>query len=269
MLSLDNPPVNALSLALREGLLGALNRSAADSRARAIVLISAGRDFSVGGDVKEMGGPRAAMGPRLRDLNAAMVRAGKPVVAAISGYALGGGLELALCCHARIAAADAVLGLPEVTLGLLPGGGGTVRLPRIVGAEAALEIMLEARRLSSSEALGLRLVDEVSDDLRTAALETALRLAAGGQTVPPRRTPPQSPSAIATARARMDREAPGRVAPQRIIDCVEASGHLTLSAALEYEAQAYAELAFGDGDGARQHRERIAKFLAARRPASG
>jgi 3-hydroxyacyl-CoA dehydrogenase len=267
VLSLDNPPVNALSLALREGLLQALIRAAADDQAAAIVLIGAGRDFSAGGDIKEMGSPKAARGPRMRDLHSCMEASGKPVVAALSGYALGGGLELALACQARIASPGAVLGLPEIALGLLPGGGGTVRLPKIIGAEAALDIMLSARRISSGEALRLGLADRVADDLRRVAIEEAGRLAKDAPSAVSREIPPADPVVFERARAWAARVAPGRVAAARIIDCVEVGNRCSLPEALEYATKAYAELAFGEGEGARQHRQRVAEFIGARRPA--
>ena len=168
VLRIVNPPVNALGAAVRTALAEALRRAEADSGVTAIVIAAEGRTFSGGADITEFGKPPVP--PMLPDVIEGMDGLGKPVVAAINGAALGGGLELALGCHARIAAPAARLGLPEVKLGLLPGAGGTQRLPRLIGAAPALKIMAEGNPVGAAEALALGLVDAVeSGDLVAAA----------------------------------------------------------------------------------------------------
>ncbi len=144
LLSLDSPPVNALSSAVRTGLLEGMQAAEADASVRAVILICRGRTFIAGADITEFGG--AAKGASLLAVQEAIENASKPVVAAIHGTALGGGLEVALCCHYRVAVPSARCGLPEVNLGLLPGAGGTQRLPRIVGAEKALDYLATPRQ---------------------------------------------------------------------------------------------------------------------------
>jgi 3-hydroxyacyl-CoA dehydrogenase len=162
LITLDNPPVNALSASLRQGLQAKLEQAFSDGAVGAILLLCAGRTFIAGADITEFGQPWQS--PSLPDLCAMLDDAPKPVIAAIHGTALGGGFELALSCHYRVAARSAKVGLPEVHLGLLPGAGGTQRLPRIVGAEAALEIITSGRQIKAAEALSLGLVDAVVDD---------------------------------------------------------------------------------------------------------
>jgi 3-hydroxyacyl-CoA dehydrogenase len=139
VITLDSPPVNALSFNVRDGLYQGFEAAIADPAAAAIVLVCAGRTFIAGADISEFGG--AAKGASLYEVQAMMDSSPKPVVAAIHGTALGGGLEVALCAHYRIAVPSARCGLPEVNLGLLPGAGGTQRLPRIAGPRKALEMM--------------------------------------------------------------------------------------------------------------------------------
>lgn len=154
VVTVDNPPVNAASQAVRQGLLDAFERTEADADAKAVVLACAGRTFIAGADVREFGRPPVR--PHLPDLLARMECASKLWVAAIHGSALGGGLEAALACSHRIATANASLGLPEVSLGLIPGAGGTARLPRLVPADKALAIKIARRELSPSGDSGMR-----------------------------------------------------------------------------------------------------------------
>ncbi|WP_426958371.1 3-hydroxyacyl-CoA dehydrogenase NAD-binding domain-containing protein [Muricoccus radiodurans] len=182
LVRLSNPPVNALSGAVRGGVVDALQKANADPAVRAIVLTGEGRGFSAGADITEFGKPPVS--PSLSEAIASVEESPKPVVAAISGNALGGGLELALGCHARVAAPDAKLGLPEVKLGLLPGAGGTQRLPRLIGAVPALKIMVEGNPIGAEAAKAAGLVQEVAADPVGAA--TALALSLAGST--PRRS---------------------------------------------------------------------------------
>ena len=152
VITFSNPPVNSISHAVRSALLDALDRAATDDGVRAIVLAGAGSLFSGGADIREFGTPAARAAPQLRDVIAACEASAKPVIAAIGGLCLGGGFELALGCHYRVARADARVGLPEVKLGLLPGAGGTQRLPRLVGVETALNMILSGERVPARDA---------------------------------------------------------------------------------------------------------------------
>ena len=163
VLTLNNPPVNGLGLALRSGILAGLDRALADPAVTAIVLTGGEKIFSGGADVKEFGTPKSATSPNLPDVIRALEQSAKPVVAAIAGFALGGGLELALGCHFRVAKNDATLGLPEVKLGLLPGAGGTQRLPRAIGLEAALNMIVSGAPQKAASCEDTALVNELTE----------------------------------------------------------------------------------------------------------
>jgi 3-hydroxyacyl-CoA dehydrogenase len=222
----DHPPVNALSHAVRAGLQAAFERAAA-AGCKAIVLACAGRTFFAGADISEFGKPPAD--PWLPQVLRAIESSAVPVVAAIHGTALGGGLETAMACHYRIAAADAKLGLPEVTLGLLPGAGGTQWSPRLIGVEAALDLMISGKPIGAGKALQAGLVDRLAEgDLVQAALAYARELVDRGAA--PRRTsdlPVRTghlpEGFFTTTRATVAKQTRGLPAPQRIIDCVEAA----------------------------------------------
>jgi len=177
--TIDNPPVNALGQALRADLARAIAEAGSDPAIAAIVIAAAGRAFIAGADISEFGKPPLA--PYLPDVLDAIEACPKPVVAAIQGAALGGGLEVALACHGRVAAPTASLGLPEVKLGLIPGAGGTQRLPRLIGAAKAFPMMLSGEPVNAGKALELGLVDAVTgDDLVAAAVAQARALASRG-----------------------------------------------------------------------------------------
>ncbi|ANW03010.1 3-hydroxyacyl-CoA dehydrogenase NAD-binding domain-containing protein [Bradyrhizobium icense] len=159
IVTINNPPVNALSAAARGGILECMNAAIADPEVKAIVLTCAGRTFIAGADITEFGKPPKP--PGLNELLAALENSPKPIVAAIHGNALGGGLELALVCHFRVAAEDSKFGLPEVKLGILPGAGGTQRLPRAVGPELAVKMIAGGEPISAAEALESGLIDEI------------------------------------------------------------------------------------------------------------
>src|SRR5205814_269996 len=148
VLRLDNPPVNSLGHELRRSIVNALARAENDPAVKAIVLIGSGKGFSGGADIREFGTPKSLAAPNLHGVLRAVEDCSKPVIAAIDGVCMGGGVELALACHYRIAALDAQIALPEVKLGLLPGAGGTQRLPRAVGVERALRS--EERRVGKA-----------------------------------------------------------------------------------------------------------------------
>ena len=175
VLTLANPPVNALAFPVREGLVAGLRRAQADEAVAAIVLTGAGGIFAAGADLNEVASGVVLKPPITRDVLAQLEASTKPVVAAIEGTALGGGFELALACHWRIASRAGKVGLPEVKLGLIPGAGGTLRFTRLAGPEAALEAITSGAPLSAARALELGLLDEVADPVLPAALSFAAR----------------------------------------------------------------------------------------------
>jgi 3-hydroxyacyl-CoA dehydrogenase len=244
-ITLDNPPVNALSAAVCQGLASALAAAASDPAVKVIVLRAAGRTFSAGSDLREMGA--TAEGPELAALCARFAAEPKPVIAALNGPTLGGGLELALTARLRIATPEAQFGLPEVSFGLLPGAGGTQRLPRLIGAKAALGLMLSGLSVMAERAERMGLVDAVVEgDLDEAAEKLARAHIDGTAELPTAAERLVSPDAdlwlgaVAEARARL-----GTVrlpAPGRIIDCVEAALLLPEDEGFDFERTAFAEL---------------------------
>jgi 3-hydroxyacyl-CoA dehydrogenase len=179
LIRLDNPPVNGLGAALRAGILQSLDRALADGGVKAIVVTGSERAFSGGADVKEFNTPNSLREPRLPALISAFENSGKPVIAAIAGVCMGGGLELALGAHFRVARSDAQIALPEVKLGLLPGAGGTQRLPRAIGLEAALNMIVSGATVPAAKLKGTALFDDVVDgDVVAAALALAERVVA-------------------------------------------------------------------------------------------
>lgn len=158
---LNEPPVNSLGIALRKYVVESVRAAEADPQVAAIVLIGTNKAFSAGADVSEFGTPLQFETPMLRDVIEAIEGCSKPVVAALSGVALGGGLELALGCHARVALASARVGTPEIQLGLIPGSGATQKLPRLMGAERALAMMLSGQPQTAAEHSASGLLDRV------------------------------------------------------------------------------------------------------------
>ena len=185
VVTLNNPPVNGLGHALRSGIVAALDQALADPQVQAIVLTGSARAFSGGADVREFGTPKAGQEPTLPRVIRALDGATKPVVAAIAGVCLGGGLELALGCHYRVALPDASLGLPEVKLGLLPGAGGTQRLPRLIGLEPALNMIVSGQPVPANAFAGTPLVHAlIEGDLVEGAVAFAAQVAARGEPLP-------------------------------------------------------------------------------------
>lgn len=238
-------PVNALTPALRAGLAAGLQAAADDPDVRAVVICSALAAFSAGLTAPDETGKCGA--PALAELCTQIENSGVPVVVALNGMALAGGVELALAAHGRVAAHTARLGCPEVSLGLVPKAGATQRLPRLIGAEAALRLMLEPGPVSAAQALALGLVDEVAE---TALIERALVLAEALAGRPPRKTsdrregfrdPKAYQKAIAAARQKFDLA--HLPAAGRLIDCVEAAQLLPLEQGLAFEGLACADLA--------------------------
>ncbi|MCW0207267.1 MAG: 3-hydroxyacyl-CoA dehydrogenase NAD-binding domain-containing protein [Achromobacter sp.] len=242
LLGLNHPPLNTLDHALRQQLHDALHAAALDASVQAIVLHGAGGNFSAGADIREFDQPRQP--PWAGDVALLISASAKPVVAALQGVALGGGLELALAAHARVGTADARLGLPEVKLGLVPGGGGTQRLPRLIGAEAALPLMLEGRNVDGNAALALGLLDEVCDGpvLLDAAVRKARALREGALARPDRIDDAGRQAGLAAVAAQRQRLAakPHALPAQRLLlDCVAAALEQPLEAGLRFEREAF------------------------------
>ena len=260
VITLNSPPVNALSANVREGLFEGFKAATADPAAKAIVLICEGRTFIAGADITEFGG--ASRGPSLFDVQEMMENAPKPVIAAIHGTALGGGLEVALVAHYRVAVPSARLGLPEVNLGLLPGAGGTQRLPRVAGPEKALEMMTSGRHAPAKEALEMGLVDELAEEgkLREAAVAFARRCVAenkplvkvrdNNSKVEAARGKPEIFEAFRKANARKFR---GFLAPEYNIRCIEAAVNLPFDEGLAVERKLFGELVTGSQSAAQRY----------------
>lgn len=242
-ISLANPPVNALSRAVRQGIAAALDQ-AMEAGVAAVVLRGVGAMFSAGADISEFDTAGAA--PGLGEIAARIEDFDKPVVVALSGAVLGGGLELALAAHLRLADATAQLALPEVRLGLLPGAGGTQRLPRLVGGAVALDLMLSGRMIGAAEALALGVLDRVvTDDLVATAREAALVMA--GRV--PERTADRRDGLrdvtgyrLALEAARGAQRGQRLQAPGRIVDCVEAALLLPFDRGLVFERAAFEDM---------------------------
>ncbi|MGJ7918558.1 3-hydroxyacyl-CoA dehydrogenase NAD-binding domain-containing protein [Massilia sp. LXY-6] len=246
LVSIDNPPVNALGVAVRSGLLAAIEAADADPAVAAVVLVGAGRAFIGGADIREFGKP--PMAPALPDVCNRIEACGKPVVAAIHGPALGGGLEVALAAHYRLALPAARMGLPEVQLGLLPGAGGTQRTPRLIGAQAALDLMLSGRHVDAAEALALGLVDRVGDgDPVEQGLAYARELVAAG--APVRLTRDAAAladreaqgAAIEAARLDTAKKSRGLFSPAKIVDAVQGALDLPFAEGLALERKLFLE----------------------------
>ena len=252
VITVNNPPVNALGAAVRDGVAARMREAAADPAAKAVVLICAGRTFFAGADITEFGKP--PRGIPLGELVTLIEDMPKPVVAAIHGTALGGGLEMALGCHYRVAVPSARVGLPEVKLGILPGAGGTQRLPRIVGVERALEMITSGEHVPAPKAKEAGLVDELApeDGLRQAALDFARRLVAEGKgpkkvrdrsdKVEAARGNPQVFTDFAKANGRKFR---GFEAPAACIEAVKAAVELPFEQGIAKERELFLKLVAG------------------------
>ncbi len=265
VLTIDNPPVNAISTAVRAALHDRLQACLADPGVSAIVLAGAGSLFSGGADIREFGQPVRADVPDLPALIAFVEQSPVPVVAALHGTVVGGALELALGCHARVAAPETRLGLPEVTLGFIPGAGGTQRLPRLAGLDAALRMILTGDRITAAEALSLGLVDEVAaGDVVDAALAVARKVAH----TPPRRTcdlaaPADDPAIVDRHQRQLAKDARGRVAPQAALDSVRHGLRVPFAEGVAHERAAF--LAMVSGTEARALRHAFFAERAARK----
>ena len=238
---IDNPPVNASSAAVREGLMTAIAVVESDDGLRAAVLIGAGNTFVAGADLREFGQPLAE--PQLPAVIQAIEACGKPVVAALHGAALGGGFELALGCDARIAAPGTVVGLPEVTLGIIPGAGGTQRLPRIVGIPRAIAMICSGERVGSAAALAAGLIDaEAAGELRSAAVAHARGLAGRKQRLRDRAVPGADAGAVAEASAAALKAGKRRPQVQAAIDAIVAAAKVGIDDGLADERAVFQRL---------------------------
>ena len=256
VISVNSPPVNALSQPVREGILDSVRQAQRDD-SEAIVLHCQGRTFIAGADITEFGKPPRE--PHLPTVLGALENSSKPVIAAIHGTALGGGFEVALACHYRCAIASAKVGLPEVKLGLLPGAGGTQRLPRIAGVKAALDIITSGNPVAAGKAHDMGLVNEIIEgDLLEGAIRYARELVESGAPLKRIRDIVIDPATIEPgffeqARKRVNARARGQIAPDRIVSCLEAAVELPIDQALERERELFRELVTSPESAAMRH----------------
>jgi len=249
VITLDNPPVNAFSLSQRIGVSEALTAGLQDPDIQAFVICGSGRMFSAGADIREFDTGLAGESPTLMDLISLIENSPKPVVCALHGTALGGGCELSLACHSRIAIPGTRIGLPEVTLGIVPGAGGTQRLPRLIGVLPALDAIVSGKPMTAEKAHELGLVDGLADDgddLLKISVSLAHRLSVGPE--PPKKTRDRDghlleaqnrPELFDEFRSRISRRARGFEAPFACIDCVEAATTMSFENGLAFEREVF------------------------------
>ncbi|AJC22520.1 3-hydroxyacyl-CoA dehydrogenase NAD-binding domain-containing protein [Pandoraea pulmonicola] len=274
VITLENPPVNGLGHATRAGIAEGLAQAQADAQVRAIVLIGGGKAFSGGADIREFNTPKATQSPLLVDVIAALDACGKPVVAAVHAVAMGGGLELALACHYRVGLPGAQIALPEVKLGLLPGAGGTQRLPRAIGVARALDMVVTGRVVKSEALAGTlftRIIDGGYDDLRNGAIAFATDVAAQGGALPRLRDVAiedgdgSARAAIDAAREKVQREQPHFPAPHKCVAAVEAALQRPFDDGVKFERECFVALVSSPESKALRHAflgERAASKIA-------
>ncbi len=249
VITLDNPPVNGLGQATRQGVVEGITKANADAAVKAIVISGGGKVFCGGADIREFNTPKASASPTLHEAIAALENSAKPVVAALHGVAMGGGLELALGAHYRVVAPGAQIALPEVKLGIVPGAGGTQRLPRVLGVETALRMITTGEPVKSevlAKAPGQKLFDRlIEGDLIEGALAFARDVSAI-RPLPSVRTltaaAPADAAFFSGAKALLAKTARNLTAPQRCVDCVEAATKLGLDDGLAFERNVFVEL---------------------------
>ncbi len=240
IVTIDNPPLNVIHQAVRSGLLAVCDEAEVALAAGTIdrvILTGAGRAFVAGADVKEFDQP--PLEPHLPDVLSRLITL--PVIAAINGAALGGGLEIALACRVRIAAPETVMGLPEVILGVVPGAGGTQRLPRLIGLENALPLIASGRTLKAPEALALGIVDALADN----PVAAALAIPAGDlptRSIDDLPAPAPAPLAAESARIEAEKQMPAQIAPLRAIALMEAASFLPVPEGMARERATFLEL---------------------------
>ncbi|MBB4302133.1 3-hydroxyacyl-CoA dehydrogenase [Rhodobium orientis] len=248
LIVVDNPPVNALSQSVREGLNRAVADISADDSVRGAVLVCSGRTFIAGADIKEFG--KGPLEPSLPDTIATMETLQKPIVAALHGTALGGGLEVALGCHYRVIDRGGQVGLPEVTLGIIPGAGGTQRLPRLTGIEQAIELVTSGKRIGAEKALAFGIADKVVDgDLTEAAIAFLKEKLAGGEAVVPvsgRPVGKVDEERLAEQLAKVERKARGQLSPVKAAESVANTATLSFADGMAREREIFSELVASD-----------------------
>ena len=249
VITLDNPPVNAFSLSQRIGVSEAITAGLQDPAIQAFVICGSGRMFSAGADIREFDTGVAAESPTLSDLISLIEDSPKPVVCAMHGTALGGSCELSLACHSRVAVVGSRIGLPEVTLGIVPGAGGTQRLPRLIGVLPALDAIVSGKPMTAEKAHELGLVDNLADDLDDLleiSVSVAHRLSV--QPEPPIKTRDRDshllkaqngPELFDNFRSRISRRARGFEAPFACVDCVEAATTMPFEKGLAFERETF------------------------------
>jgi 3-hydroxyacyl-CoA dehydrogenase len=260
VISLANPPVNGLGQSTRAGIVDGIQQANADAAVNAIVITGAGKVFCGGADIKEFGSPKASAAPDLHLTIATVEQSAKPVVAAIHGVAMGGGLELALGCHYRVVVPGTQIALPEVNIGIVPGAGGTQRLPRVLGVEAALQMITTGASVPSeklAKAPGQKLFDRLLDgELVPGAIAYAKEIAAVRPLPSVRKlsvAAPADPEAFTKARADLAKTRKNLIAPQRCVDCVEAATKLDLDAGIAFEREVFEGLVTSDQAQALRH----------------
>lgn len=249
VISSHSPPVNALSLAVRQGIDHCIREAIANDEVKALVLICEGKTFFAGADIKELGAPPVS--PKISELNQLVEDSPKPVIAAMHGTVLGGGLELALSCHYRIAVPTVKCGLTEVTLGILPGAGGTQRLPRVVGVEKALEMITSGQRVNAEQSLAMGLCDELAAEGSLLADAVSFARDIVAKQLPLLRVRDRDEallayrkdgSIFADFRAKNAKKFKGFNSPERCIRCVEAAVNMPFDEGLKFEKVMLAEL---------------------------
>ena len=261
IVTLQNPPVNGLGFAVRTELEAALRTATDDDTVQALVITGDGKMFSGGADIREFGQPPPEGTPPLPKLIDTIEASDKPVIAAIHGVALGGGCEVTLGCHVRLATPDARVGLPEVTLGILPGAGGTQRMPRLVGVPAALDLIVNGKLVPAKQALALGIIDDIIEgDIVDAAVAHARRMVS--ENLPIRRASAlddkviearSTPQVFDDFRKTMARRARGFEAPFACVDCVEAAVNLPFTEGIVTERARFRELVASDQSKAQRH----------------
>ena len=260
VLTLNSPPVNALSANVREGLNNGVSAAIEDDSVKSIVIICEGRTFIAGADITEFG--QAPKGPSLYDVQDMIENSPKPVIAAIHGTALGGGLEVALTCHYRIAVPSAKCGLPEVNLGLLPGAGGTQRLPRIVGAQKALVMMTSGEHVPANQCHDMGLVDEMAEEgaLESDAIKFANQIVSEGKPLVKVRDADEkiksdrgNDALFADFRKSILRKTRGFLAPEYNIQCIEAAVNLPFEEGMKVEQELFVKLMSGSQSAAQRY----------------
>ena len=261
VITLENPPVNGLGQSTRAGIVDGINKAQADAAVQAVVIMGSGKVFCGGADIREFGSPKASAAPDLHLTIATVEQSAKPVVAAIHGVVMGGGLELALGCHYRVAAPGTQVALPEVNIGLVPGAGGTQRLPRVLGVETALEMITTGVSVPSEKLIvapGQKLFSQLVDGDLLAGAKVFAKQIAAARPLPSVRdlkvAAPADPELFTKTRAALAKTRRNLEAPQRCVDCVEASVSLTdLDAGIKFERDVFERIVTSDQARAQRH----------------